>query len=124
MAFRNLERTGANQMVDFVVVVSAKRTEKGQQHVDARLAKNECIMCEVVPFGKPQALGICRRCRHQFLSELLAMDEVEQGEFRARLIRSGRILRPYEILRIRRRSLIQSLADRVKSMNSVKRIVK
>jgi len=101
-------------MVDFVVVVDAKRTSKAQSRVKVRVGAGLCVMCEsdAGPIG-PR--GLCDHCRHLYRSKKQGLTQEEQARYEAKLIRTGRILRGHEIRQLKRRHFLDQLVAEIKA---------
>ncbi len=103
-------------MVDFVVVVDAKRSSKAESRVIARVANDQCVMCEKEP-NVIGPRGLCDHCRYLFRSSLAQLTQEQQVRYVARLIRTGRLLRGHEIRRLKRRHFLDKLVEQIKAEN-------
>lgn len=60
-----------------------------KQHVEAKVAANECLCCN----QPAESLGLCSAHYHRFYRKLNRKSEVERETFRAKQIREGRLLK-------------------------------
>lgn len=103
-------------MTGFIVIVNQEpRSRKAQQHVEARVKANQCVMCDEhrtdkegkpVPIGTLGPNGHCDHCRYLVRSRCEKLTDVEAAELKASFIRDGLMLGKHEIIQLKRQHVV------------------
>lgn len=96
------------------MVQEAVRTREANAKVEDRLSRGECVACDAGDVRKHVSRGLCVRCLNRYIDkvETFATD-AEKAAFEAEAYRSGLVLNPYEVSRLKRKNVFDEVADRV-----------
>lgn len=91
-----------------IVVMNAEPTPKAIKHIQAKVAKSECLCCSNIALKR----GLCHQCYYKWRTIRAKLSSAsKRAAYDSRLIRLGRLLVEQGVRRFKKTSVFSSVAD-------------